>query len=130
MSKKGNPGINKLADIFQKQIGQVSENPLVLDIGIINEDYSLSTNTYPNPIPKSDYLACRAITYDPSVPLTKTYCDGAHGQPHAGFGGAHVNQVELPEKMYWIRPGDKVLVAWVQNDAVVVDIIVSGSEVG
>ena len=36
--------------------------------------------------------------------------------------------------MYWIRPGDKVLVAWVGGDvgaeAVVVDIVLNGSRVG
>ena len=29
----------------------------------------------------------------------------------------------IPEKMRRLRPGDRVLVAWVQSEAVVVDII-------
>ena len=44
--------------------------------------------------------------------------------------GAHVHQVKLPKKMYWVRPGQKVLVAWVANEAVVVDIIYSGEWLG
>ena len=130
MSKKGNPGMNKLTNVLKGMMTQAADKPLVLGFGIINGDYSLTTNTFPKPSPKNEYSVCRCITYDPGVPLTETYCDGEHSQPDAGYGGAHVNQVKLPEKMYWIRPGDKVLVAWVQDAAVVVDIVLSGSRVG
>ena len=126
MSKRGSPGANKLTAALASMIDQKGNKPLVLDFGIILGDYSLKTNTFPIPIPKSDYSVCRAITYDPSVPLTQTYCDGAHGHPDAGFAGSHIHNVRLPEKMYWIRPGDKVLVAWVQDEACVVDIVYRG----
>lgn len=109
---------------------KTGEHPLVLDFGIINDDYSLTTNTFPKPIPKGDYSVCRAVTYDPGVPLTQSYDDGAHSQPDAGYGGAHTHDIRLPEKMYWIRPGDKVLVAWVQDEAVVIDLVYSSSRVG
>ena len=49
-------------------------------------------------------------------------------QSSAGSGGsegAHQHHVLVPEKMRSLKPGDRVLVAWVQNEAVVVDIIVS-----
>lgn len=130
MSKRGNPGANKLTAALASMIDQKGDKPLVLDFGIILGDYSLKTNTFPIPIPKSDYSVCRAITYDPGVPLTQTYCDGAHGHPDAGFAGSHVHNVRLPEKMYWIRPGDKVLVAWVQDEACVIDIVFRGDVVG
>lgn len=130
MSKRGNPGANKLTAALAGMIDKKGDKPLVLDFGIILGDYSLKTNTFPIPIPKSDYSVCRAITYDPGVPLTQTYCDGAHGHPDAGFAGSHVHNVRLPEKMYWIRPGDKVLVAWVQDEACVVDIVYRGDIVG
>lgn len=50
--------------------------------------------------------------------------------PHSSAGsggseGAHQHHVLVPEKMRSLKPGDRVLVAWVQNEAVVVDIIVS-----
>ena len=130
MGKDGNPGINKFANTMGDMMREESDQPLVLDFGIINSDYSLTTNTFPRPIPKHEYSVCRAITYDPSAPLTQTYNDGEHSQPDAGYGGAHTHNVKLPEKMYWIRPGDKVLVAWVQNEAVVVDIVFNGDRVG
>lgn len=130
MSKRGSPGANKLTAALASMIDKKGDKSLVLDFGIILGDYSLKTNTFPIPIPKSDYSVCRAITYDPGVPLTQTYCDGAHGHPDAGFAGSHVHNVRLPEKMYWIRPGDKVLVAWVQDEACVVDIVYRGDIVG
>lgn len=43
--------------------------------------------------------------------------------------GKHYHDVYLPDKMRWIKPGDRVLVAWVQNDAVVVDIILTAKAV-
>lgn len=130
MSKKGNPGANKLATVLTGMMRSIDDHPLVLDFGIINGDYSLTTNTFPKPIPKGDYSVCRAVTYDPGVPLTQSYNDGAHSQPDAGYGGAHTHDIRLPEKMYWIRPGDKVLVAWVQDEAVVIDLVYSSSRVG
>ena len=130
MSKRGSPGASKLTAALVSMIDQKGDKPFVIDFGIILGDYSLKTNTFPIPIPKSDYSVCRAITYDPGVPLTQTYCDGAHGHPDAGFAGSHVHNVRLPEKMYWIRPGDKVLVAWVQDEACVIDIVFRGDIVG
>lgn len=35
----------------------------------------------------------------------------------------HVHEVLIPETMRWLHPGDRVLVAWVQNEAVVLDIV-------
>ena len=130
LNEKGNPGINKLANAFGNMIGAQTAQPPTLDFGTINSDYSLTTNNFTCPIPPDGYSVCRCITYDPAVPLTETYKDGAHSQPDAGYGGAHVNKVKLPEKMYWIRPGDKVLVAWIANEAIVVDIVLKGSVVG
>lgn len=40
-----------------------------------------------------------------------------------GPEGAHQHHVLIPEKMRRLKPGDRVLVAWVQSEAVVVDII-------
>lgn len=40
-----------------------------------------------------------------------------------GADGNHQHHVLIPEKMRKLKPGDRVLVAWVQNDAVVVDLV-------
>ena len=126
MSKRGSPGANALANIISEIAEQKSDTPLVLDFGIITENYSLKTNTFPLPIPKSEYSVCRWVPYDPGVPRTQTYNEGAHSHRNEGFGGSNVHDVGLPEKMNWISPGDKVLVAWVQDEAVVVDLVYRG----
>lgn len=69
-------------------------------------------------------------------PVKGTIGTTASGQPDppdppqssAGGGGsegAHQHHVLVPEKMRSLKPGDRVLVAWVQNEAVVIDIVVS-----
>lgn len=68
------------------------------------------------------------------MPCSGTIGIPAAGQPDppdppqssAGSGGdegAHQHHVLIPEKMRSLKPGDRVLVAWVQSEAVVVDII-------
>lgn len=133
MSKEGNPGCNALANVFggmmRKQIGAQDKTA---EYGVIQPDYSLVVPSLgeENPIPKSDYNVCRQLTYDPDVPLTQTYDDGSHSHPGAGPPGNHVHNVKLPEKMYWIRPGDRVIVLWIDNEANIVDIIYNGDRVG
>ena len=133
MSKDGNPGCNAFANILggmmRKQIGAQDK---AAEYGVIRSDYSLVVPSLGegNPIPKSDYNVARQLTYNPGIPLTETYCDGAHGHPDAGFAGAHVHNVKLPEKMWWIRPGDKVIVLWIDNEANIMDIIYKGDRVG
>lgn len=143
----GNPGINKLGKVLQQRMKEANESPLVLDFGVIQSDYSLLTNTYPIPIPKTDYLVCRDVTHNPGIPLTQTVAgqgthphgssgahsghatgDGSHSHPNTE--GAHVHDAALPDTMRWLQPGDRVLVAWVQNDAVVVDIVLPATKIG
>jgi len=52
---------------------------------------------------------------------------GEHDHEEDG-NGIHYHDVYLPRKMYRIQPGDRVLVAWVGDDAVVIDIIMAATE--
>lgn len=116
-------GLNKLVRVLQ---GRISEDrnaysDLVLDFGVIGSDYSLLTNTYPIAIPKTDYLVLRQLTLgNTGSVLTQTQNTEA----------PHVHDVLIPEKMRWLKPGDRVLVAWVQHDAVVLDIIKPATDIG
>lgn len=108
-------GANKLARTLSERMKVESAEPLVLDFGSINHDYSLITNTFPVNIPKGDYSICRHVS---GMNL------GVSGGNHAGHetgNGAHSHTVNMP----LLKPGDRVLVAWVQNDAVVIDVITS-----
>jgi hypothetical protein len=105
---------------------QENESPLVLDFGEIQPNGSLLTNTFPLPIPKGDYSVCRQLTLGTTGSLlTETKTDGKHGGHSLGFDGSHEHEIKVPEKMRSIKSGDRVLVAWVQSEAVVIDIIVS-----
>lgn len=127
---KFNVGANQLTTTLHQMIAGIAQKPPELDFGIIHSDFSLTTNSFPKPIPKSDYSVCRSLLYNPGVPLTETYVDGEHDHPDASKPGIHFHKVKLPKKMRWLRPGDKVLVAWIANEAVVIDIVYDAKYLG
>lgn len=93
-----------------EKMRQICDKPNVLDFGSILPDLSLQTNSFPVPIPKGDYFICRmaALPGGDNWTVTET-ADG------------HSHQVALPESLASLCPGDRVLVAWVEDDAVVID---------
>lgn len=105
-------GINKLARVLRQQIKSSANIADQLELGRILNDLSLQTDHFPLPIPKGQYLVARQLTHDTNKPLTTT-TDGEHN-------------VKLPDSMYPLRPGDRVLVAWINQgtDPVVIDIVV------
>jgi hypothetical protein len=138
-----NKEFNEMARLLQGRVKALNSKHPVNDLGEIQKNMSLVTDTFPDPIPAEDYIVCRSVCYDPAVPLTDTERDGTH--PHGASGGhsqysgsgvhshpdsegAHVHQVKLPEKMRGLKPGDRVLVVWVGDTPVVNDIVVRGSE--
>lgn len=127
-----NTGANALTNTLARMMRGIANaaSKTQIDFGIINPDYSLTTNSFPVPIPPNGYSVCRSLLYDPSVPLTQTYVDGEHEHPDASPPGVHWHDVKLPRKMYWVRPGQKVLVAIVQNEFIVVDIVYDASWLG
>lgn len=142
--KVNNEGYNMLARAIQARAQKVGEAPPLLDFGVIQGDMSLLTNKFPLPIPQTDYFVCRQLTIgETDDVLTKTQYigkpnDGRHDHaPCGAMGatghsqeGAHRHDVLIPEKMRWIKPGDHVLVAWVDSDPVVIDLILPATEVG
>ncbi len=126
MSYKGNPGTNKLANVLSERMKREGKSPLVLDFGEILPDGSLVTNTFPVPVPKGDYSVLRSLTLGKAEDVLTTTShkedDGEH-EGHSAGTGSHSHNILLPEKMRSVGPGDRVLVAWVQNEAVVVDIV-------
>lgn len=127
-----NTGINKLANVLIQRMKKEGENPLCLDFGEIQANGSLITNTFPVSIPKGQYCVCRQLTLGTAGDgLTKTEDDGSHQHNEDNSGddlhkeneGTHQHTVLIPEKMRSLQAGDRVLVAWVQNEAVVIDII-------
>lgn len=114
----GHPGTSRLASVLSNRIKKQNESPLVLDFGEIQANGSLMTNTFPVPVPKGDYSVCRHVGS-----LKFTISEGGHmgheGQTEEYHTGEHTHTVKPPS----IKTGDRVLVAWVQNEAVVIDVI-------
>ena len=86
-----NEGFNMLGRVLQSRMKRVSESPTIVDFGVIQGDYSLLTNQFPIPIPKTDYHVCRQLTLgEKDDILAKTQ---KIGQPHSG---AHIhNTIDL-----------------------------------
>lgn len=106
MEQIGLPGSSRLASTFSERIKAETKNAPVLDFGSINSDWSLRTNTFPVNIPRGSYRICRQVN--------GAVLEVPENTPEAGK-----SQVFLPG----VQPGDRVLVAWVGNTAVVVDAI-------
>jgi len=119
MPYQGNPGTSKLGNVLSKRMLKQSETSLILDYGSIEADYSLKTNTFPVPIPKSDYTVCRCVGG-----LSLNTSGGEHGGHESG-NGSHSHNIPVPV----IEPGDRVLVAWIQNEVTVIDVIVPASSI-
>lgn len=61
-SKANNEGVNMLARVMQERMRKVSSTPDPVEFGEIQGDYSLMTNQFPIPIPRSDYFVGRQLT--------------------------------------------------------------------
>ena len=188
MSKGGNStGLSKLAALFKETAkGEIPTNP-PLELGTINDDYSLTTDSFPIAIPVGDYLVSRHLkqwtteeaedhkhhipghnhTADDSTVSLTTNDAGGHGHSiaahnHGGAvsaqalsadnNGSHSHGINghnhtvtigdteqdtedagkhshtFPEG-WTLKKGDRVLVAWAKNDAVVIDVIIQATEV-
>jgi hypothetical protein len=107
------PGISRLAGTMRKISNLGKDDSLILDYGVINSDGSLKTNTFPAAIPKKDYMVCQWLA-------------GASGSTSSAGDPSHRHSFSVGSKL---KAGDRVLVAWVQNDAVVIDKILHGNQV-
>lgn len=126
--------VNRLGNILagQMQRSAKANIPTTLELGTINSDKSLTTDSLPARISPGDYMidirltAGSYETEEASVSLS----GGTHGGHESGSGshthdgGKHKHG--LPSVFRSVKPGDRVLVAWIGNEPIVVAIVVSG----
>ena len=63
MGYNSNKGSSKLGGVLNDRMrDMMSRVPVPLDVGVIQEDYSLKTNKFGKPIPKGSYSVCRQLT--------------------------------------------------------------------
>lgn len=105
--------------------------PTTVELGTINANLSLTTDSMKSPIPKGDYMVdvrLKAATYRTGKE-THTHSGGSHGGHESGSGshshdgGSHDHA--LPEEFRALKAGDRVLVVWCGNEPVVTNILVS-----
>ncbi|WP_373179829.1 hypothetical protein [Agathobacter rectalis] len=100
--------------MLDRRTSQKTESPLTLDFGEIQANGSLKTNTFPVPIPKGDYTICRL-----AAGLTLSTSEQSWLNKAPSGVPLHSHSVTIPE----VKAGDRVLVAWIQSEAVVIDVI-------
>ena len=145
------PGMSKFAGVLRNMAKWAVDGSPVFDFGTIQSDGSLLTNRFPIPIPKTDYLVLRCAGL-PNSEVVKTeghnhtlssgsvsVSVGSGGSPShshgasgslSGYTGSSVDKVDIARaSQAHIKAGDRVLVAWVENDAVVLDVVLSAENV-
>ena len=146
-----NSGASKLAQVIAERIGSQTARPDALELGTIQGDMSLKIDRFAVPIPQGEYLISewKAKLILPEFFLlgTETCMEAmgfvtpaasvdSEGNPLPGsvtkglakysFKPAEINEVAIEIKPE-LKPGDRVLVAWVNNhtDPIVVSKVVS-----
>lgn len=146
-----NSGASKLAQVIAERISSQTARPDALELGIIQPDMSLKIDRFAVPIPQGEYLisewtaklilpafsllgvetcmeAGGLVTTAPSVDSSGSPLPGSvtKGLAQYSFNPAEINKVAIEIKPE-LKPGDRVLVAWVNDgtDPVVVSKVVS-----
>ena len=115
--------MQRLGEILTDRMKRTSSAavPTAIELGTINGNLSLTTDSLPAPIPKGDYminLMLAANSY-----RTSSESHSHSGSDHSHSGGSHSHA--LPDAFRSLRAGDRVLVAWCGNEPVVIAVVVS-----
>ena len=117
--------LGKMIDFQMKNIAGASKG-ITVELGIINANMSLSVASLGNTIPKGDYmislhLKAQSLKLETNSVSLSTSTDDEHSHTV----NEHKHTITLPSAMRGIQAGDRVIVAWVGTEPVVVDIVVS-----
>lgn len=108
MAVKSYPGIAHLAEVISDRArleGSNAPRNSILDYGVINSDYSLSLDKFSRKIPKRDYHVLRHISGE--------YMEDTK------INNSHTHKIYYPK----LKPGARVLVAWVDSSPVIIDVV-------
>lgn len=104
--------------------------PTTIELGVVNSNLSITTDSLQAAIPKGDYMINLMLTGSLSVGGgSHEHSGGSHeghetgSGTHSHTGGSHSH--ELPAAFRGLQSGDRVLVAWCGNEPVVIAIVVS-----
>ena len=135
--------IQRLGNTLAKRMAKTSKNaiPVTLELGIINSDMSLTTDTLVGNISPQDYMVDLQLTHLNYYSYNEL--NSSAEKPHHHEGGEHTQEAgtgyhthddglhdhRVPSVFRRLQPGDRVLVAWVGNEPIIVAIVVSGDTI-
>ena len=100
-----------------------------IELGTINGDLSLTTDSIKTPIPKGEYMVDLRLTHD--TYFTYNELRSSANAPHVHQGDDHTHDADglhdhrAPSVFRMLRAGDRVLVAWAGHEPIVITIVVS-----
>lgn len=103
---------------------------VIMELGTINGNLSLSTDSLQSTIPKGAYMVNLMLTGGSRTSSESHTHDGGTHDGHAEGDGSHSHSGgehshALPGSFRGLQAGDRVLVAWCGNEPVVVAVVVS-----
>lgn len=90
--------------------------PTTIELGTINANLSLTTDSLRVPIPKGDYMINTMLSGGNNQTGSTSLSYGGETQSHGH---------SLPSAFRGLKGGERVLVAWCGNEPVVIAIVVS-----
>lgn len=97
-----------------------ANSSVILEIGVVGEDLGLKVSRFNTEIPKGEYYIDRSLSfqYDPITVVTSQ-----------NDGHTHNVDIPIPNGFAKIAPGDTVLVAWAEETAIVVSVLISSNDI-
>jgi hypothetical protein len=133
MTEKNKRGATRLARVLDQRIKEHGMGSFDPDFGEIQDDYSLLPDNFPKKIPQKDYSVCKHLSgkymcRTNEIPEKKEAIeDGTHDKDHqyADIGEHHWHDMYYPS----IKPNDRVMIVWVNGEAVVIDVIIKADRI-
>lgn len=137
--------VQRLGNALTSQMKQTAGAavPTTLELGTVNGDLSISTDGLSTVIPKGSYMVSLALTHEnyfsynelnSSTKKPHVHTGGSH-EGHESGDGEHTHDADglhdhrAPSVFRRLKAGDRVLVAWVGHEPVVIDIVVSSNTI-
>lgn len=130
------PNIQRLGDKLNDRMKRTSNAavPTTLELGRINGDMSLTVDSLSNTIPKGSYMVSLWLTHD--TYFTYNELNSSTKKPHIHTGeDGHIHDKDglhdhrAPSVFRGLEPGDRVLVAWVGSEPIVLTVVTSSNTI-